>query len=153
MNKKRMFRVSAPSGVRLMISMLILIAILLGNIMRHHGERDVFYYFCIIWSVFCSAVFIISVYRTYVKKPSVMELAQEGIVINGTVINAEAVKCLLINHDSKPVIGIKPKGRAIVPLRLCFTFEEEQVEGIRQLETWAKEKQVKVSEGYFMRWM
>lgn len=153
MNKKRMFRVSAPSGVRLMISMLILIVILLGNIMRHHGERDLFYYFCIIWSVFCSAVFIISVYRTYVKKPSVMEMAQEGIVINSTVINAEAVKCLLINHNRNPVIGIKPKGRAIVPLKLCFTFAEDQTEGIRQLEIWARERRVKVSKGFFMRWL
>lgn len=153
MNKKRMFRVSAPSGVRLMISMLILIAILLGNIMRHHGEKDVFYYFSIIWSVFCSAVFIISVYRTYLMKPGVMEMAQEGIVINGTIINAEAVKCLLINHDRKPVIGIKPKGRAIVPLKFCFQLAEDQAEGIRQLETWAQERQVKVSKGFFMRWL
>ncbi|MGO4791751.1 hypothetical protein AB4124_30535 [Paenibacillus sp. 2KB_20] len=153
MSKKRMFRVSAPSGVRLMISMLILIAILLGNIMRHHGERDVFYYFCIIWSVFCSAVFIISVYRTYLMKPGVMEMAQEGIVINGTVINAEAVKCLLINHDRKPVIGIKPKGHKIVPLKFCFQLAEDQAEGIRQLETWAQERQVKVSKGFFMRWL
>ncbi|MEC0201241.1 hypothetical protein P4H39_01210 [Paenibacillus lautus] len=153
MNKKRMFRVSAPSGIRLMISMLILIAILLGNIIRGHEERDIFSYVWTVWLVLCSAIFIISVYRTYVKKPSVMEMAQEGIVINGTVINAEAVKCLLINYDRNPVIGIKPKGRAIVPLKLCFTFAEDQTEGIRQLEIWAQERQVKVSKGFFMRWM
>lgn len=152
MNKK-MFRVSAPSGIRLMISMLILIAILLGNIIRGHEERDFFYYACMVWIAFCSAVFIISVYRTYVKKPSVMEMAQEGIVINGAVINAEAVRCLLINHDRNPVIGIKPKGRAIVPLKLCFTFAEDQTEGIRQLEIWAHERHVKVSKGFFMRWL
>ncbi|MGG3308030.1 hypothetical protein ABER23_11430 [Paenibacillus lautus] len=149
MSKKRMFRVSAPSGVRLMISMLILIAILLGNIMRHHGERDVFYYFCIIWSVFCSAVFIISVYRTYVMKPGLMEMDQDGIVINGTEINAEAVACLLINDDKKRVIGIKPKGRKLVPLKLCFTFAEEQTEAIRQLETWAQEHHVKICPKYY----
>lgn len=152
MNKK-MFRVSAPSGIKLMISMLILIAILLGNIIRGHEERDFFYYVWIVWLVLCSAIFIISVYRTYLMKPGVMEMAQDGIVINGTVINVEAVKCLLINHDRKPVIGIKPKGRAIVPLKLCFTFAEDQTEGIRQLEIWARERQVKVSKGYFMRWM
>lgn len=152
MNKK-MFRVSVPSGIRLMISMLILIAILLRNIIRGHEESDFFYYACIVWLVFCSAVFIISVYRTYLMKPGVMELAQEGIGINGTVINVEAVKCLLINHDKKPVIGIKLKGRAIVPLKLCFTFAEDQTEGIRQLEIWARERRVKVSKGFFMRWL
>ncbi|MBU5346023.1 hypothetical protein KQI80_09250 [Paenibacillus lautus] len=152
MNMK-MSRVSAPSGIRLMISMLILAAILLGNIIRGHEERDFFYYACMVWLVFCSAVFIISVYRTFLMKPGVMEMAQDGIVINGAVINVEAVKCLLINHDRKPVIGIKLKGRAIVPLKLCFTFAEEQTEGIRQLEFWARERQVKVSKGFFMRWL
>ncbi|WP_235613186.1 hypothetical protein [Paenibacillus sp. LC231] len=149
----KMFRVSASSGIRLMISMLILIAVLLGNIIRGHEERDFFYYACMVWLVFCSAVFLISVYRTYLMKPGVLEMAQEGIVINGTVINVEAVKCLLINHDRKPVIGIKLKGRAIVPLKLCFTFAEEQTEGIRQLEFWARERRVKVSKGFFMRWL
>lgn len=152
MNMK-MSRVSAPSGIRLMISMLILAAILLGNIIRGHEERDFFYYACMVWLVFCSAVFIISVYRTFLMKPGVMEMAQDGIVINGAVINVEAVKCLLINHDRKPVIGIKLKGRAIVPLKLCFTFAEEQTEGIRQLEFWARERRVKVSKGFFMRWL
>lgn len=152
MNMK-MFRVSAPSGIRLMISMLILIAILLGNIIRGHEERDFFYYVWIVWLVFCSAVFLISVYRTYLMKPGVLEMDQDGIMINGKEMNADSVACLLINHDRKPVIGIKPKGRAIVPLKLCFTFAEEQTEGIRQLEIWARERQVKVSKGYFMRWM
>lgn len=152
MNMK-MFRVSAPSGIRLMISMLILIAILLGNIVRGHEERDFFYYVWIVWLVFCSAVFIISVSRTYLMKPGVMEMDQDGIMINGKEMNADSVACLLINHDRKPVIGIKPKGRAIVPLKLCFTFAEDQTEGIRQLEIWARERQVKVSKGYFMRWM
>ncbi|OME92018.1 hypothetical protein BK123_15390 [Paenibacillus lautus] len=153
MNKKRMFRVSAPSGGRLMISMLILIAILLGNIIRGHEEKDIFYYVWIVWLVLCSAVFVITVYRTYVKKPSVMEMHQDGIVINGTEINAEAVACLLINDNKKRVIGIKPKGRKLVPLKLCFTFAEEQAEGIRQLETWAQERHVKISKGFFMRWL
>lgn len=147
MNMK-MFRVSDPSGIRLMISMLILIAILLGNIIRGHEERDFFHYACIMWLVFCSAVFLISVYRTYLMKPGVLEMAQEGIVINGSAINLEAVKCLMISHDRKPVIGIKLKGRAIVPLKLSFTFAEEQTEGIRQLEFWARERQVKVSKGF-----
>lgn len=50
----KMFRVSAPSGIRLMISMLILIAILLENIIRGHEERDFFYYACMVWLVFVS---------------------------------------------------------------------------------------------------
>ncbi|WP_339293317.1 hypothetical protein MKY48_15080 [Paenibacillus sp. FSL W8-0187] len=153
MNKKRMFQVSALSGGRLMISMLILIAILLGNIIRGHEEKDIFYYVWIVWLVLCSAVFVIIVYRTYVMKPGLMEMDQDGIVINGTEINAEAVACLLINDDKKRVIGIKPKGRKLVPLKLCFTFAEEQTEAIRQLETWAQEHHVKISKRFFMRWM
>ncbi|MGG3507912.1 hypothetical protein ABES58_20790 [Paenibacillus lautus] len=153
MNKKRMFQVSAPSGGRLMVSMLILIAILLGNIIRGHEEKDIFYYVWIVWLVLCSAVFVIIVYRTYVMKPGLMEMDQDGIVINGTEINAEAVACLLINDDKKRVIGIKPKGRKLVPLKLCFTFAEEQTEAIRQLETWAQEHHVKISKRFFMRWM
>lgn len=153
MNKKRMFRVSAPSGGRLMISMLILIVILFGNIIRGHEEKDIFYYVWIVWLVLCSAVFVIIVYRTYVMKPGLMEMDQDGIVINGTEINAEAVACLLINDDKKRIIGIKPKGRKLVTLKLCFTFAEEQTEAIRQLETWAQEHHVKISKRFFMRWM
>lgn len=149
MNKKKMFRVSAPSGGRLMISMLILIAILLGNIIRGHEEKDIFYYVWIVWLVLCSAVFVFIVFRTYVMKPGLMEMDQDGIVINGTEINAEAVACLLINDDKKRVIGIKPKGRKLVPLKLCFTFAEEQTEAIRQLETWAQEHHVKICPKYY----
>ncbi|WP_237566396.1 hypothetical protein [Paenibacillus sp. EZ-K15] len=136
-----------------MISMLILIAILFGNIIRGHEEKDIFYYVWIVWLVLCTAVFVIIVYRTYVMKPSLMEMDQDGIVINGTEIKAEAVACLLINDDKKRVIGIKPKGRKLVPLKLCFTFAEEQTEAIRQLETWAQEHHVKISKRFFMRWM
>jgi ABC-type iron transport system FetAB permease component len=153
MIKKRMFRVSAPSGVRLMISMLLLIAILFGNIVRGHEEKDIFYYIWIVWLILCSAILVIIVYRTYVMKPGVMEMDQDVIVINGTEINAEAVACLLINDNKKRVIGIKPKGRNIVPLKLCFTFTEEQTEAIRQLESWAQEHHVKISKRFFMRWM
>lgn len=42
MNNNRMFSVSAPSGIKLMVSMLLLIVILLGNIMLEQGERDFF---------------------------------------------------------------------------------------------------------------
>ncbi|AYB44710.1 hypothetical protein V4V36_12645 [Paenibacillus lautus] len=153
MNNNRMFNVSAPSGIKLMVSMLLLIVTLLVNIMLEQEERDFFYYACIVWIVFCSTVFIISFYRTCLMKPGVMKMHQDGIMINGKVMNADSVACLLINQDRKPVIGIKPKGRKIVPLKLCFQFVEDQTEGIKQLEIWAHERRVKVSKGFFMRWL
>lgn len=153
MNNNRMFSVSAPSGIKLMVSMLLFIVILLGNIMLEQGERDFFYYACIVWLVFCSTVFIISFYRTCLMKPGVMKMHQDGIMINGKEMNADSVACLLINQDRKPVIGIKPKGRRIVPLKLCFQFVEDQTEGIEQLERWAQASHVKITKGFFMRWL
>ncbi len=50
-------------------------------------------------------------------------------------------------------VGIKPHGRRIVPLRMCFRFAGDELNGIADLAAWAERNRVKLVDQAFQRWI
>lgn len=87
------------------------------------------------------------------QKPSEMRFYREQIAINGRTIQANEVKIIMIRGYFRPVLGIKPYGKRIVPLHLCFRFADDEDAGMQALRQWAAANEVKVARKPFMRWV
>ncbi|WP_018759932.1 hypothetical protein [Paenibacillus terrigena] len=148
MNKKKIYKILNPSGIKLISSMVILIIILVGSSLRSR-EENFMYYFGIVWSIVCTVILFTSIVRTFMKSKEI-EFDKEKMIVNGKKINAKEIEHIMIYGE---VVGVKPKGKWIVPLNLCFRFSKDQVGGIIELETWAEESSVRISRSFFMRWL
>ncbi|GAB6988735.1 hypothetical protein [Paenibacillus pini] len=148
MSNRKIYKILNPIGIKMIISMVMIIIILVESLVRNR-ELTYYFYFGIVWSIFCTVILLISISRTYTKS-KVIEFDTKRILVNGEVIRAEEIEQIMIY---KEVVGVKPKGKRIVPLNLCFRFNRNQSGGIVELETWAEENTVKFSRRFFMKWL
>jgi len=148
MNKRKIFKIINPSGIKQIILMIVLIIILVGSSVLGR-EENYMIYFKILFSIICTAILFIFIVRTFMKSRKI-EFDKERMIVNGEEIKAEEIEQIMIYGE---VVGVKPKGKWIVPENLCFRFSKDQAGGIKDLETWAQESSVKISRRFFMRWV
>lgn len=68
----------------------------------------------------------------------------------GKKFEASQIKCIYINYDR---IGFKLYGRYLVPMDLCFYFDEnEEYVGLQQLHQWAQHNKIEVKRKFFQAW-
>ncbi|GLX68651.1 hypothetical protein MU1_29960 [Paenibacillus glycanilyticus] len=101
--------------------------------------------------VYVSVIFI-AIFRAR-KKPTELYLHDERIQLNGLSVDAKDIKVMMIMGYFRPVIGIKPHGKKIVPLKMCFKFPEDEDKGIADLTKWAETNKVKLVKRDFIRWI
>jgi hypothetical protein len=146
--------VRGPSGKRITISMTLVTLILLFQLFRLWNEREsvILFAYTIAAFLFCLIVLAVTMYRTF-KKPTEMDLDHEEIRVNGRTIHAKEINVILKRGYFRPVIGIKPHGKHLVPIRMCFRFSEDEDEGIADLVKWAETNDVKLVNKSFMTWI
>lgn len=74
-------------------------------------------------------------------------------MVNGHALPAQEIKVIMKMGHFNSVIGIKPKGKKIVPLRLCFRFASNEDQGIMDLKEWAVANNIKMVNKEFMSWL
>lgn len=77
----------------------------------------------------------------------------EAISLKDQHIEAGKIKAILIKGYFNPVIGIKPCGYVFVPYKYCFSFAEQEDQGIKELTEWANQRQIQVAHKRFARWL
>lgn len=93
------------------------------------------------------------IYRS-IKKPTEMLIHDDKIEVNGHTIQANEIKVIMRMGYFKPVFGIKPYGKWIVPMPYCFSFANDEDRGTKDLFTWAEKNEVKVQvDKFFRRWI
>jgi hypothetical protein len=95
---------------------------------------------------------IVTVYRM-LQKPSELRLDQGKLHVNGRTLRAEDIQVIMKNGYFRPVIGIKPYGKRIVPVPYCLRFAKEVDQGVDDLTKWAEQNGVRVAHKFFMRWL
>ncbi|TCM96390.1 hypothetical protein EV294_105257 [Paenibacillus sp. BK033] len=95
---------------------------------------------------------ILTVIRA-LRKPNGLSMHENAILVNGHTLSAQEIKVIMKMGYFNPVIGIKPKGKKIVPLRLCFSFAANEDQGIMDLKEWAAANNVKMVDKDFMSWL
>lgn len=87
------------------------------------------------------------------RKPTELSIDENTILVNGYALAAQDIKVIMKMGYFNPVIGIKPKGKRIVPLRLCFSFAANEDQGIMDMKEWAAANNVKMINKDFMSWL
>ncbi|MFC4777927.1 hypothetical protein ACFO9Q_14095 [Paenibacillus sp. GCM10023252] len=109
--------------------------------------------FGIVYLILVCILIAFAIYRAF-DKPAPLTLADDSLQISPITLTANQVKVIYISGYFKPVIGIKPVGKQLVPIPLSFRFiREQEDEGIKELERWAERNKVKLSRTKFMRWL
>ncbi|SFD77960.1 hypothetical protein SAMN05216378_1394 [Paenibacillus catalpae] len=115
-----------------------------GDIIILSGNIVVFFTYLII--------LIISIIRA-LNKPTELSILPDEIQINGRTILAKEIKVIINMGYFRPVIGIKPIGKMVVPVKLCFRFLENGDQGIADIKGWAAANKIKMVNRDFMTWL
>ncbi|MBP3962811.1 hypothetical protein [Paenibacillus lignilyticus] len=100
----------------------------------------------------CVVIVLTTLVRT-LKKPTELYFQSEQLALNGRTIHAKNIKVILIMGYFRPTIGIKPHGKNIVPLHMCFRFAKDEDQGISDLGKWAAQNDVLLVHKRFLRWI
>ncbi|REE66663.1 hypothetical protein A8990_14931 [Paenibacillus taihuensis] len=100
----------------------------------------------------CMSFLIAACYRAS-KRAAVLTLSNNQLRINGVIIEAEEIRSIHQTGYFSPLIGIKPRGKRIVPTAMCFRFAGDEDQGSADLAKWAAQHQVKIVNKPFMRWL
>ncbi|NBD23149.1 hypothetical protein [Paenibacillus glycinis] len=146
--------VKHPSGVTSMIALTAIGALMLMNAIRYweQPERLMLSFVPAMLAFYCLVAVVWSLYSAF-KKPTELHLGQGKLRLNGRTIEAKDIKVILKRGYFRPVLGIKPVGKAIVPVPLCFRFCADEEQGLADLAAWAEKNKVAVVHKSFTRWI
>lgn len=99
-----------------------------------------------------AAVEIILIYRAFAARRSFdIMLNQDSLIINNRTIAADNIKTVFVKGYFTPVIGIRPKGKVLVPYKNCFRFKGDN--DVKIMTEWAEQRRIKVAHKNFSRWL
>lgn len=116
-------------------------------------ESEGVFYTSLTVVLLCLVLLLLALYRTFFKKPTELCLSNEQIILNGNIINSKDIKVIMTRGYFKPVIGILPYRRKIVPLDMAFRYSKDEDKGISDLKSWAKMNNVKMINKSFQTWI
>ncbi|RKP53132.1 hypothetical protein D7Z26_15495 [Cohnella endophytica] len=144
--------VKSPSRIGTIIGMIVIISSQSILVLRSWDQRGVFYA-SLMTVLLCLVVLLLALYRTYFKKPTEICLSNEQIILNGNIIHSRDIKLIITRGYFKPVIGILPYRRKIVPSGMAFRYSKDEDRGISDLKNWAKMNNVKMVNKSFQTWI
>ncbi|AIQ31165.1 hypothetical protein P40081_25575 [Paenibacillus sp. FSL P4-0081] len=144
--------VKSPSRIGTIIGMIVVISSQSILVLRFWDQRGVFYAsFTVV--LMCLVIALFAVYRTFFKKPTDLCLSDEKVTLDGNTINSRDIKVIMIRGYFKPVIGILPYRKKIVPLDMAFRYSRDEDKGISDLKSWANMNNVKMVNKSFQTWL
>lgn len=144
--------VKSPSSIGTIIGMIAVISS--HSILVLRIQLGLFYaYASLTMVLICLVVLLLALYRTLFNKPTELCLSNEQITLNGNTINSRDIKVIMTRGYFKPVIGILPYKRKIVPLDMAFRYLKDEDKGISDLKSWAKMNNVKMVNKSFQTWL
>ncbi|GIP26304.1 hypothetical protein J23TS9_14340 [Paenibacillus sp. J23TS9] len=144
--------VKSPTRIKTIIGMIIIILTQSNLVFRSWDKRGIFYASLMV-ILLCLVVLLLALYRTFFKKPTELCLSNELIILNGEIINSRDIKVIMTMGYFKPVIGILPYKRRIVPMDMTFRYLKDEDRGISNLKSWAKMNNVQMVNKSFQTWI
>ncbi|MEK4324861.1 hypothetical protein MKZ24_01900 [Paenibacillus sp. FSL R7-0297] len=144
--------IKSPSKIGTIIGMIIMISSQSIIVLRMWDQRGVFY--ASVTAILIGLVVLLfALYRTFFKKLTELCLSDDQIVLNGRIINSSDIKVIMIRGYFKPVVGILPYKRKIVPLDMAYRYSKDEDKGISDLKSWAKMNNVRMVNKSFQTWI
>lgn len=146
-------RIKTPLAGRTILSIVVVILIqilmLMDSFRNQAHPHNLTRYFMIIWIVVCTAILVFLILNA-LRKAADIKWGAGLLLIRNEAIPANKIQSI---HIDGSLVGIKLKGKRIVPLRLCFKFIDHREQSMKQLGRWAEENGIKLDYGLFMKWM
>ncbi|WP_411350003.1 hypothetical protein [Paenibacillus sp. WLX2291] len=139
-------------GLMAVLLNIFLIGILFGRTMTPQNEQSIWYYglgAVLILYVVYALILLLQQF----SKPKEVHLEPTALRIGNHLLETDDIDEIRVGGRFATVIAIKPKGKKVVPLRYCFSFANNEDEGIVSLGTWAEAHQIAMINRQFMRWI
>ncbi|MEK3686112.1 hypothetical protein [Paenibacillus sp. FSL R10-2736] len=146
------YPVKNPSRIGTIIGMIAMISSQSVLVVRLWDQSGVFYTSLTV-VLLGLVLLLLALYRTFFKKLTELCLSNEQIILNGNIVDSKDIKVIMIRGYFKPVIGILPYRRKIVPLDMAFRYSKDEDKGISDLKSWAKTNNVKMVNKSFQTWI
>lgn len=146
------YSVKNPSRIGTIIGMIAIISSQSVLVFRLWDQSGVFYASLTV-VLLGLVLLLLALYRTFFKKLTELCLSNEQIILNGHIVDSKDIKVIMIRGYFKPVIGILPYRRKIVPLDMAFRYSKNEDKGISDLKSWAKMNNVKMVNKSFQTWI
>ncbi|WP_342423433.1 hypothetical protein [Paenibacillus sp. FSL E2-0178] len=146
------YPVKNPSRIGTIIGMIAMISSQSVLVVRLWDQSGVFYTSLTV-VLLGLVLLLLALYRTFFKKLTELCLSNEQIILNGNIVDSKDIKVIMIRGYFKPVIGILPYRRKIVPLDMAFRYSKDEDKGILDLKSWAKMNNVKMVNKSFQTWI
>ncbi|NOU80828.1 hypothetical protein GC101_18360 [Paenibacillus sp. LMG 31459] len=146
------YPVKNPSRIGTIIGMIAMISSQSVLVVRLWNQSGVFYTSLTV-VLLGLVLLLLALYRTFFKKLTELCLSNEQIILNGNIVDSKDIKVIMIRGYFKPVIGILPYRRKIVPLDMAFRYSKDEDKGISDLKSWAKMNNVKMVNKSFQTWI
>ncbi|MEW4369638.1 hypothetical protein [Paenibacillus kandeliae] len=133
---------------------LLLITVLMGILfsgMTTQAQKGFLYYevgAIFILGIVCGLIMLVQQFR----KPKEMRLESTGLRIGTDMLKTDEIDEIRVGGRYDTIIGIKPKGKTIVPSRYCFSFTDHEDEDIIALSKWADANGIPMINRPFIRW-
>lgn len=86
-------------------------------------------------------------------QPRHVEIIGNKIIVGRKEIPAVHIDKLVIQGYFSQVIGIKPRGKRLVPSLLCFKIKGNEEEYTEEIIEWAKRNEIPIKYGRIFRWI
>ncbi|MBU5672055.1 hypothetical protein [Paenibacillus brevis] len=86
-------------------------------------------------------------------QPRHVEIIGDKIIVGRKEIPAVHIDKLVIQGYFSQVIGIKPRGKRLVPSLLCFKIKGNEEEYTEEIIEWAKRNEIPIKYGRIFRWI
>lgn len=145
--------VKKPSNRHGLIGVL-LITVLMGIMfsgMTPQAQKGFLYYevgAIFILGIVCGLIMLFQQFA----KPKELHLEATVLRIGADVLEIDNIDEIRVGGRHHTVIGVKLKGKTIVPTRYCFSFTEHEDEDIIALSKWADANGIALINRPFMRW-
>ncbi|GIO36349.1 hypothetical protein J41TS12_12100 [Paenibacillus antibioticophila] len=105
-----------------------------------------------LFSLFYTGALIAIVIRMIIQ-PRYVKIIGNKIIVGHKEIPAVQIDKLVIQGYFSRIIGIKPKGKRLVPSLLCFKIKGNEEEDTEEVVRWAKRNGIQIKYGRIIRWI
>lgn len=152
LNKTYDIKLPASSWVALILQLPVISMIFFSALTGRGFYSSVSPMIGTLFSLFYTGALIALGIRMVIQ-PRSMEIIGEKMIVGRKEITAVHIDKLVIQGYLSQIIGIKPKGKRLVPSLLCFKIKGNEEENIEEIIQWAKRNGIQIKYGRIFRWI
>lgn len=146
------FKIKSASGPESIIVMIVAVVLLGDLTLKYASDKGLVFYATLLVLLYCVWLLVLAVIRVF-SKPGELTFGRDSVMVRGKAITASDIDVIMMTGFTRKLIGIRPKGKRLVPLRLGFKFSGDEDEALKLLSFWAESNKVKLEEKKFFKWV